>query len=143
MRALSIQQPWAWLIVNGYKPVENRTWTHPHRGRTLIHAGLKMDAQAHSALRRGVHPATHGSILCADLAEAYAKAFEAGEVKVGGIVGEANFKGWFDHRDDRAKSPWFVGPIGYEVADAKPLPFFAMPGKLGFFHADQCPIFYG
>ena len=26
MKALSIRQPWAWLIVNGYKDVENRTW---------------------------------------------------------------------------------------------------------------------
>jgi hypothetical protein len=24
MRTLSIRQPWAWLIVNGFKPVENR-----------------------------------------------------------------------------------------------------------------------
>lgn len=24
--ALSVQQPWAWLIVWGLKPVENRTW---------------------------------------------------------------------------------------------------------------------
>ena len=26
MRVISIRQPWAWLIVNGYKDVENRTW---------------------------------------------------------------------------------------------------------------------
>ena len=24
--ALSIRQPWAWFIVNGYKDIENRTW---------------------------------------------------------------------------------------------------------------------
>ena len=26
MSALTIRQPWAWLIVNGYKDVENRSW---------------------------------------------------------------------------------------------------------------------
>lgn len=27
--ALSIQQPWAWAIMRGYKPIENRTWKPP------------------------------------------------------------------------------------------------------------------
>lgn len=45
MKALSIQQPWAWLIVNGHKDVENRTWM-PNKGfaipqRIYIHVGLK------------------------------------------------------------------------------------------------------
>ena len=38
-RALTIRQPWAWLIVNGYKDVENRSWRTRHRGALLIHAG--------------------------------------------------------------------------------------------------------
>jgi hypothetical protein len=25
-KAISICQPWAWLIVNGYKDIENRIW---------------------------------------------------------------------------------------------------------------------
>ena len=37
--ALTIRQPWAWLIVHGYKDVENRGWYTPHRGRLWIHAG--------------------------------------------------------------------------------------------------------
>ncbi len=36
---LSIRQPWAWLIVNGYKDIENRTWSTRFRGKVLIHAG--------------------------------------------------------------------------------------------------------
>lgn len=39
LRALSVRQPWAWLIVNGYKDVENRSWATKHRGPLLIHAG--------------------------------------------------------------------------------------------------------
>ncbi len=45
MKALSIRQPWAWLIVNGYKDVENRTWDCPRTfhppERIYVHAGLK------------------------------------------------------------------------------------------------------
>ena len=43
--ALSIRQPWAWLIVNGHKPVENRTWSTSYRGELLIHAGKAFDAE--------------------------------------------------------------------------------------------------
>lgn len=32
MKALSIRQPWAWLIIHGGKDVENRTWHTKHRG---------------------------------------------------------------------------------------------------------------
>jgi|ERR1039458_8111645 hypothetical protein len=39
LKAISIRQPWAWLIVNGYKDVENRIWAANVRGRVLIHAG--------------------------------------------------------------------------------------------------------
>ena len=38
MKAISIKQPWAWLIANGYKTVENRKWYTGHRGDILIHA---------------------------------------------------------------------------------------------------------
>ena len=31
-----IRQPWAWLIVNGHKHIENRTWPTRHRGTLLI-----------------------------------------------------------------------------------------------------------
>lgn len=59
MRALTIQQPWAWAIASGAKRIENRTWRTNHRGRIAIHAG----ASRHSLLimrrwmsRYGVEP---------------------------------------------------------------------------------------
>ena len=41
MKAISIKQPWASLIVHGIKDVENRTWKCPQKyigQRVLIHA---------------------------------------------------------------------------------------------------------
>jgi len=38
-KALTILQPFAHLIVEGYKNVENRTWGTGYRGRLYIHAG--------------------------------------------------------------------------------------------------------
>ncbi len=43
MRALTIRQPWASLIVCGEKDVENRTWTTRYRGVLAIHAGRRFD----------------------------------------------------------------------------------------------------
>lgn len=43
MRAITIHQPWAELIVRGEKDVENRSWRTHHRGPLLIHAGARAD----------------------------------------------------------------------------------------------------
>ena len=36
MKALSIKQPWANLIVAGKKTIETRTWATPYRGEILL-----------------------------------------------------------------------------------------------------------
>src|SRR5262249_36141282 len=41
VRAITIRQPWAELIVRGEKDVENRSWRTHHRGPLLIHAGAQ------------------------------------------------------------------------------------------------------
>lgn len=43
MKVLTIKQPWASLIVNGYKKYEFRSWKTNYRGKILIHAGLSTD----------------------------------------------------------------------------------------------------
>ena len=46
MKVLTIKQPWASLIVNGYKDYEFRSWKTNYRGKILIHAGLSVDRDA-------------------------------------------------------------------------------------------------
>ena len=43
MKALTLKQPWAALIVNGYKTYEFRSWNTKYRGKILIHAGLSKE----------------------------------------------------------------------------------------------------
>ena len=43
MKALTIQQPWAWCIASGHKLIENRSWTTSYRGPLAIHAGKTVD----------------------------------------------------------------------------------------------------
>ena len=46
MKVLTIKQPWASLIVNGYKEYEFRSWKTSYRGKILIHAGKSIEKEA-------------------------------------------------------------------------------------------------
>lgn len=43
MKVLTIKEPWATLIIEGYKKYEFRSWKTNYRGKILIHAGLTME----------------------------------------------------------------------------------------------------
>lgn len=118
MTALSIRQPWAWLIANGYKDVENRKWRTNFRGPVLIHAGKSSGREDYDAARMMIEDED----LAVELPE-------FGALERGGIVGQAEI---LDCVTAHA-SPWFVGEFGFVLANAKPLPFEACPGQLGFF----------
>lgn len=51
MKCLSLWQPWASLLVGGAKKVETRGWRLRHRGRLLIHAATKWNADLSGILR--------------------------------------------------------------------------------------------
>ncbi len=46
MKVLTIKQPWATLIMEGYKRFEFRSWKTKYRGDLLIHAGKGVDKEA-------------------------------------------------------------------------------------------------
>ena len=41
MKALTIKEPWATLIISGYKKYEFRSWKTNYRGEIFIHASGK------------------------------------------------------------------------------------------------------
>jgi hypothetical protein len=47
MLALTIRQPWASLVAEGFKPVENRKWATRYRGELAIHAGKACTKEEH------------------------------------------------------------------------------------------------
>lgn len=57
MRALTIRQPWATLIMTGLKRIETRTARTKRRGRVFLHAGATMGkAEREAAIREGLDP---------------------------------------------------------------------------------------
>jgi hypothetical protein len=111
MKALSIRQPWAHLIANGIKTIENRTWRTDYRGPLLIHAGARWYDEP-----------------VEDIERRYRITIPR-ELPLGGIVGIADLVGILEESND----PYFVGPFGWVLKNALPLAFRAMPGQLGLF----------
>ena len=112
MKALSIRQPWANLILRAGKDIENRTWPTSFRGRIYVHAGKSVDWDVD-------HMDTRGHRF---------------EVKVpeetGAILGEVDIVDCVTESD----SKWFDGPYGFvlenAVAYGTPIPY---KGQLGLF----------
>ncbi len=66
MKALTICQPYAHLIVRGEKRVENREWYMRHRGLLLIHAGKSrawLDDHDIPAFQAAGDPMAFGAIV--------------------------------------------------------------------------------
>lgn len=121
MMALSILQPWAWLIVNGFKDVENRGWHTNYRGRVLVHAGKKYGPRIHAEDVEEMR-----TFFRIDLPP-----FD--QMQIGGIVGETEIYGCV--RD--SKSKWASADCWhFQLRNSKPLPFEPYRGQLGFFRVE-------
>lgn len=46
MKVITLKQPWATLVVEGYKKYEFRSWKYNYRGKIYIHAGKGIDKEA-------------------------------------------------------------------------------------------------
>lgn len=111
-RALTIQQPWAALIVAGIKDVENRSWPTSYRGPLLIHAGLVVDREGLRAHADDLHSLNlvRGAVI--------------GTVQLVDVV-----------RD--SPSRWAItGDYHWVLRDAQPLGPVPMHGRLGLWHVD-------
>lgn len=122
MKTLSIRQPWAWLISQGYKDIENRLWRTSFRGPLLIHAARTMTLESYL-------DACHTAEIASAFTGREIIIPDFDDLERGGIVGTCEMTDCVS----RHPSPWFFGDYGFVLAKAKLLPFFPCPGKLGFF----------
>lgn len=119
MKVIVIRQPWAWLIVHGFKDIENRSWTTRYRGTLLIQASAALPTKRNLeeirlfARRRGVK-----------LPEDFER---------GGIVGVVQLEDCVTS----SRSKWFEGPVGWVLSKPKRLQFIPLKGQLGLFDPPQ------
>ena len=124
-QALSIRQPWAWLIANGFKGIENRSWNTTYRGEFFIHASKAMTGKEYKQcldflelLRRD-----------ANVALPIIRLPDRESLNFGGIVGVASLTACVTASD----SPWFTGEYGFVLENPRILPFMPCQGTLKFF----------
>ena len=119
MKALSIRQPWAWLILHAGKDIENRRWSTRVRGRILIHAAKGMTRTEYDAAQDPLWK-SRGAVIVLPPFESLPR---------GGIVGTIELVDCVSASD----SLWFEGPFGFVLRRPEPLEFRPHRGELGFF----------
>jgi hypothetical protein len=127
MKALSIRQPWADLIVQGKKTLELRSWSVKYRGALAIHASQNIERAACTA--RGIDPdhVTAGAIIgivdLVEIVELDAAAFAARQSE---HLADERFN----------TTPLF----GWQLANPRPLPHpCIVHGRMGLFTIpDEC-----
>lgn len=135
MKAISVRQPWAWLIMRGGKTIENRKWSTKRRGRHLIQAAMGMtraewaDASDFLIDRFGILGAS----------EIRLPPFEA--LERGGIIGSVEIIDCVTANTVSSDDAhWFVGDHGFVLRDPRPLPFVPFKGALSFFEVPESVV---
>lgn len=123
--ALSIRQPWAWLIVNGHKDIENRDWPTPFRGQVLVHAGLTMARAYYDQITEEL--GTAGMLPVGGL-----PSYE--DLLRGGLVGWTRIVDCVEHSASKWKQE---GSFGFVLRDSRPIPFVPWKGRLQFFNVPE------
>ncbi len=129
MKALSLRQPWAWLVATGIKDVENRTWRTTFRGRFYIHAGKSSEIKVQGL---------GDDWIIQRLASGDVTRYWNARLDRGAIIGEATLVDCqfrFPDENDNLYSRWSEpGLYGFIIADpklyAEPIPW---RGALNFF----------
>jgi len=139
MKALSVRQPWSWLLAAGYKEIENRSWHTQVRGTILIHAGKTAEDPEYPQrlMQNQIASAPKDKELEAYVEQIqainrYRTAYENPAMR-GAIIGAAEIVDCLHESD----SLWYQGPHGFLLRNPHlfeaPVPW---SGRLGFFEVD-------
>jgi hypothetical protein len=118
MKALSLKQPWAELVVSGRKTIEIRKWNTKYRGEFFVHASLNTNSEA-------------------------CKKYGLADLPKGCIVGKADLIDVKKYRTKEefekdagkhfARDWWHPKAHGFILKNAQRLPLKPLKGKLNFF----------
>lgn len=120
LRAISVRQPWAWAILHAAKDIENRgpTWARTEPGEAILHAAKGCTVAEYDAAAGFIEEVACG--LEVPPLASLPRGGLVGRMQIGEVVRSSD-------------SPWFVGPLGLTLTDARPCAFAPCSGALGFF----------
>lgn len=123
MKAISIIEPYASLILEGKKHIETRSWRTEYRGKILIHASATRIPKEYRRLLPMVDKVRQGYILCTAYLIDCVKMTDEFIAQV----------------DDEERAVGFYSPGRYAwfLSDITPLPYpVHAKGKLGLWEAE-------
>lgn len=129
MKVISIRQPYAWLIFNGGKSIENRSWGTSYTGPLLIQAGKALYPDAD-----GVREWWNNLVTTQTHMQGYPQMPELDDLPKGAIVGKARLVGCYPFDKNNNRNPWATGPWCWYLSNRKALPPLPMRGMQGLFN---------
>lgn len=126
MKAISIRQPWAWLIIYGGKNVENRTKQFHHRGTLGIASSLNM---TRDELNQAIAFVEKFDPILAHAIPSYHQLARGRLIGVVDVVGCKHIESPLAPK----KSPWCVGPWCIQLSNARKCRPIPVKGRLGLF----------
>jgi hypothetical protein len=127
MKALTIRQPWAELIVSSRRRFEVRNWKPDYKGWLLVHAGKKLDEEAARRFNIAAGDLTFGAII--------------GKVRIDDCI-EFTPQTWEELRSQHLEwSDYQPGVFGWRLSEAAKFEH-AIPwsGSLGLFEVPDAAI---
>ncbi|MCR4284697.1 MAG: ASCH domain-containing protein [archaeon] len=123
MKALSLKQPFAELILSGKKTIELRNWNTKFRGNFLIHSSRVSDKKAMKKFGFDILPV--GKIL-----------------GIANLVDVREYKNDIEHEKDKKKhladTSW--GNFGFVLEDVTRIKPLDAKGMLGFWEFEYPPV---
>lgn len=123
--ALSVRQPWAWAIIHGGKPVENRSQFAIDKMGIKGREGKRIAIHAAKGMTRDEYESAE-NFMSGKFGLVVPKACD---LLRGGVIGSAVFGGIIN----KSMSPWFFGPKALLMSDPQACEFIAATGALGLF----------
>jgi hypothetical protein len=112
-KAMTLRQPWAWLVIRGIKNIENRGRRFHYRGRIAVHASKTLRNEEYEA-------------AC----KKYGRPIPKKKLKLGRTIGTVEIADLVgSHR-----SKWFSRPYGLALAKPRPCKFVHLSGQFGLWN---------
>nr|WP_294560249.1 ASCH domain-containing protein [uncultured Rhodopila sp.] len=124
MKAITVRQPWAWLLIQGTKDIENRDWPTNVRGQVAIHAAKGMT--------RFEYEDAWEFVAHFDPLLAWQMPLPK-ELVRGAIIGTMILRDCVTS----SKSPWFQGRYGFVLDTPEPWDSYPISGQLGFWEVPE------
>lgn len=133
-RVLTIEQPWAWAIMEGFKDVENRDWILKYQGILAIHSSKTFDKEGYEWISKncsmlGINP------FEIPQPEDFSLGYILGTIFMEGVI-ELDQEDVEIENERLLKylsSEWFFGKYGFCLQHPRKCKQISLKGQLGVF----------